>query len=193
MSAVEEKNKNQETVILNLENHIARLDQYGRRPNIEIVGITESISDKQLEITVIKILNKIGTSNVQHYDIVGCHRLRSKDRFGNRNTIVRFVNRKIAYSSLRNKKLVYKCRDMGFSNLSIVENLCPTNKSIFEMMNKLKSEGRLSNVWSYNGTIHFKYTNNSDEMAKKVLNKKDISIFFNSSQGKKNYIAPGNV
>ena len=179
--------------ISTLESNLARLDQYGRRQNIEIAGIPESINNNNLEKNVIEILKKIGLPFIQHYDIVGCHRLGKKDRFGNRNTIVRFVNRKAAFTCLQNRKLLPRCKDLGFNHLFIMENLCPSFKSIFETLNTLKGEGRVKSVWSRNGIVHFKYTENPNERAKKIFHKKDFDIFFVDLESKKNNIASGNV
>ena len=43
-----------------LEKQVAHLDQYGRRENIEIEGIPEHVSHKNLENTVLLILKRIG-------------------------------------------------------------------------------------------------------------------------------------
>ena len=124
-----------------LEREVARLDQYGRRENVELIGIPESIGHRDLEATVIRILRKIGLDHIQHYNIAACHRLRSKDRFGNRNTIVRFVNRKDSISCLKSRKKLQLCRELGFNNIYITENLCPSNRSIFEELSNLKKRG----------------------------------------------------
>ena len=76
-----------------------------------------------------------------------------------------------------------------------MENLCPSYKSILDSMFNLKNEGRTKNVWTSNGVVHFKYTDNPRERAKKVFHKKDIDIFFVDHDGKNknNNIASGNM
>ena len=94
--------KNEKTVsnyleyIHRLEKEVSRLDQYGRRENIELAGLPSKIPDRELEYVVINILKHIGLNNIQPYDIAACHRLRSTDKFGNKNVIIRFINRKDA-------------------------------------------------------------------------------------------------
>ena len=39
-----------------LEKQLSRLDQYGRRENIEIAGIPSKITDNKLEVETLKIL-----------------------------------------------------------------------------------------------------------------------------------------
>ena len=87
--------------IYSLEKDLSRLDQYGRRENIEIMGIPSNIKDDELEREVIKILQKIGLYHLDHYGIVACHRVGKHDFQGNRNTIVRFLNRKDAIQALK--------------------------------------------------------------------------------------------
>ena len=85
-----------------LEEHkieLTALNQYGRRESIEIANVPESIPQHKLEEYVVKFLNVINVK-VQHYDIVAVHRLGKKSHKP-RNVIVRFLNRKHAFSALK--------------------------------------------------------------------------------------------
>ena len=163
-----------------LEKEVARIDQYGRRENVEISGIPENIPDIELEKTVIEILHKMGLERIQSYGIVGCHRLGKKDRFGNRNTIIRFVNRKDAIWCFQHRKNLHLCRKLGFRNLFFMENLCPAYRSIFETLNKHRSNGEIKKLWTYNGTVQFKYTDNPKEKSIKVFHECDLNFYFNN-------------
>ena len=80
------------------------LEQYGRRNNIIISGIPDSVDVNQLEESVTEILTDINV-NVASNDIEACHRICKKDtRIGSTKTIFRFVNRKHAKQALYNKK-----------------------------------------------------------------------------------------
>ena len=166
-----------------LEREVARLDQYGRRENIEMIGIPNSVKDGDLEVNVLRILHQIGLPRIQHYNIAACHRLNTKDRFGNKNTIVRFINLKDSISCLKNKKNLQFCRELGFHHIYITENLCPSNRSIFDHLNNLKKNGELKRVWSYNGTVQFKFTDDPNEKSKKILHECDLNYYF--EDGKK--------
>ena len=48
-------------------------------------------------------------------------------------------------------------------NLFIIENLCPTFRAIFDVWSNLKNEGKEKHVWSFNGIINFKKTENYRE------------------------------
>ena len=80
------------------------LEQYGRRNNVIISGIPDSVDNNQLEGPVTEILTDINI-NVASNDIEACHRIGKKDsRIGSTKTIIRFVNRKHAKQALYNKK-----------------------------------------------------------------------------------------
>ena len=162
-----------------LENQLNRLDQYGRRENIEIVGIPNEVMDRDLEKEVLKILRAIGLNHIQHFSIVGCHRVGSKDRYGRRNTIVRFLNRKDAIQCLKSKRNLYKCQSIGYNDLYVVENLCPAFKSIYEQLKQLKVEGHIKQVWSYNGIINYKRSDDEQEKTVKIFNENDVENIYN--------------
>ena len=80
------------------------IKQYGRRNNIIISGIPDSVDNNQLEDSVTEILTDINV-NVESNDIEACHRIGKKDsRIGSTKTIIRFVNRKHTKQALYNKK-----------------------------------------------------------------------------------------
>ena len=80
------------------------LEQYGRRNNVIISDIPDSVDNNQLEGPVTEILTDINI-NVASNDIEACHRIGKKDsRIGSTKTIIRFVNRKHAKQALYNKK-----------------------------------------------------------------------------------------
>ena len=79
------------------------IDQYSRRNNVEFRNIPESIGNHDIEKHIIKVLGSIGVV-VESYDIVAIHRLGKTTTNKNRSVIVRFLNRKHAYSCLKNSK-----------------------------------------------------------------------------------------
>ena len=80
------------------------LEQYGRRNNIVISGIPDSVDINHLEESVTEILSDIDVK-VTSNDIEACHRIGKKNnRIYSTKTIIRFVNRKHAKKALFNKK-----------------------------------------------------------------------------------------
>ena len=157
-----------------LEQEVSRLDQYGRRENIEIIGIPSSISDTKLETEVIKILRQIGLKRLEYFHIVGCHRIGKAKKNGSKNTIVRFLNRKDAISSLKKKKDLYLCKEIGYYNLSIVENLCPAYRSIFDSLIQMKNEGHVKKVWTFKGKINYLTSDDEHEKPKKIYHECEL-------------------
>ena len=162
-----------------LEKQLNRLDQYGRRQNIELTGIPNEVNDRDLETEVLKILRAIGLVHIDHFSIVGCHRVASKDRFGRRNTIIRFLNRKDAILCLKSKRNLFQCKSLGYSNIYIIENLCPANKSIYDQLSHLKEEGIIKKIWTYNGIVNYKRTENEHEKPIKIFHEYDIDNIYN--------------
>ena len=97
-AALQDKVKKLENQIKNnqieYQTDINRLEQYGRRSNIEIAGIPDDVPIEKLESKVIEILNEIDV-DVNPKEIEACHRLQqNRNSKGPARTIVRFVNRK---------------------------------------------------------------------------------------------------
>ena len=95
---------NLEQKLTEFETSTNKLEQYGRRNNIIISGIPDSVNTEDLEESVTEILRDIDV-NVTTNDIEACHRVGKRDnKIGSTKTIVRFVNRKNAKQALYNKK-----------------------------------------------------------------------------------------
>ena len=58
-----------------------------------------------------------------------------------------------------------KTRIPELHNLFIVENLCPKFRAIFDAYSILKKEGKIKHVWSFNGIVHFRKTDNYEKAA----------------------------
>ena len=67
-------NQNLQNRIVNLEKQQSKSEQYNRPNNVEISGISNEISDQNLEQTVIGICKDSGI-DVNPLDIKNCHRL----------------------------------------------------------------------------------------------------------------------
>ena len=96
-------------------------NNYNRRNNVEISGISNEVSDQNLEETVIGIC-KDSAIEVNSLYIEGCHRLPLGRNVTNTNkrVIVKFVNRKHSEAMLQRKKDIIKKSKVFVSHL-----LCP--------------------------------------------------------------------
>ena len=135
---------NLEKKVISLEENGNLLEQYGRRNNLEITGISNETEDVDLEGKVIEILDKIEV-NVSSKDIEACH-LIGKSKDNSKKTIIPFVNRKYAKKPLRNRKNLKHLdkSSIGISNsnnIFISENLTPMNNGLAFYCRKLKWDG----------------------------------------------------
>ena len=71
------------------------MEQYSRRNSVEISGISNEVSDENLEKKVIDICKESG-SELNPYDIEACHRLLSGrvNTSNSKRVIIKFVDRK---------------------------------------------------------------------------------------------------
>ena len=76
-----------------------------------------------------------------------------------------------------NRKMLKLCTP-EVPNLFIVENLCPKFRAIFNACSNLKHEGKLKFIWSFNGIVHFKKTDNYRERGIKVFHMSELDDHF---------------
>ena len=69
---------------------------------MEITGISDDVSDENLEGKVIEVLNEI-QDDVSRSDNEACHRI-GKSKNSSNKIIVHFINRKYAQKALLNRK-----------------------------------------------------------------------------------------
>ena len=105
VNVVKNVNNILENRIVNLENQLSKNEQYGRRNNVEISGISNDIPDQNLEENIVKIC-KDSDINVSPMDIEGCNRflLGRNSTNTTKRVIVKFVNRKHSEAMLQRKK-----------------------------------------------------------------------------------------
>ena len=58
------------------------------------------------------------------------------------------------------------------------ENLCPAFRSIEEKCRNLMNIGQIEQMWTYNGIVNIKLTNEKTEKSKKIFHEKDIKYYF---------------
>ena len=97
---------------------------------MESNGIPNSISDDNLESTVINVLSKATNVHVTADDTEACHRI-CKSKGNSKKTIVRFINRKHCKCALVNRKKLksFNSESIGLPNVKLHfnENLTEYN------------------------------------------------------------------
>ena len=141
--------------VQNLEYNLNSLEQYGRRNNLEISGIPESIDITNLEKTAMNLLSAVDAP-VEKINIEACHRLgKVEKKAGSRRTIIRFVNRKHCKEALINRRKLksFDASAIGLNNATIYfnENLTPVNSDIAYRCRLLRKEKKNENTLSKDG------------------------------------------
>ena len=154
---------------------ITALNQYGRRENVEFAGIPESISQDKLQAHIIAVMKSMDI-NISGKDIHALHRI-GKKTSRPRNVIVRFVNRKTAFTTLKSKK---KLNSGKYKHYFVSENLCPYNKKIFNACYRYKKNKELHSVWSYNGNLFVKVRDGDNRV--QVEHLEDIQDLFSEDE-----------
>ena len=151
--------------IVDLESKCNSLEQYGRRNNLEISGIPDSVDQTDLEDKVVEIFDKIGV-DLSNDEIEACHRI-GKSKDNSKTTIIRLVNRKKCKSALFNRK---KLRNIDTSSINlpnaqiyINENLSPANQALAFYGRKLKRAGLIFNCYTFDGVVQIKRTQHENQ------------------------------
>ena len=145
-----------ESKVEDLEINCNSLEQYGRRNNLELSGIPDSVDDRDLEKTVVKILKKIDV-NVNENDIEACHRIGKSKNGVPKNTIVRFCNRKHSKRALYNRKRLTESNlesiGLGKNRIFISENLTNYNNMLAYKCRKLKRAKAIHSTFTRDGVV----------------------------------------
>ena len=147
---LQEENERLHDKCQQLENRVAliesshdALEQYGRRNNLVISGIPDSVQDSDLESTVTSILSDIDV-NVESREVEDCHRI-GKSNNGSKKTIIRFINRKHCKKALLNRKQLEKTdltkhQFVSGTRIFINENLIVKNEHLAFNCRQLKKK-----------------------------------------------------
>ena len=139
--------------IISIESKSNSVEQYGGRNNTEINGILNSISDDNLESTVVNVLSKATNVHVTPHDIEACHRIGKSKK-----TILRFINRKHCKCALVNRKKLksFNSESIGLPNVKLYfnENLTEYNNTLAFYGCKLKRAGLINSTYTLISTVH---------------------------------------
>ena len=178
-------------VVLIESSHDA-LQQYGRRNNLVIFGIPDSVQDSDHESTVTSILSDTDV-NVESREVDECHRI-GKSNNGSKKTMIRFVNRKYCKKALRNKKQLEridlkKHHLVSGTRIFINENLTIKKEHLTFNCKQLKKRNYIFSTFTKNGTVYIKQNENSRPLV--ILNMNGLhdrfpNIYDLSKEGNEN-------
>ena len=163
-------NQNLQSRIVNLEKQQSKSEQCNRQNNVEISGISNEVSDQNLEETVIGICKDSGI-DVNTLDLEGCHRLPlgRNATSTTKRVIVKFVNRKHSEAMVQRKKDISKK-----SKVFVSHSLCSYYRFLWGKCKELKRKGRINQVFCLGPVVTIRITENSP--AVKILHEKDLMV-----------------
>ena len=157
-------------------NQIDDLEQYTRKHNLEIHGISES-SEENLPEKIIK-LGKVLNVHIANNDIDICHRVATRRSSGDPRPII------VRFRSYRAKSELYKARkhlkSASLSNyfhnteaVYINENLTNYRRDLFAKVRKFKKNNNWHSAWTMDGKIFIKKKSQSDQV-KRIYEAEDL-------------------
>ena len=168
--------KLQESKISEMEtrlNNMDKLDQQQRQNNLLICGIPES----EKENTDAKIVEFINTNlpdvNLKPEDIERSFRAGKVDKLP-RPILVKFHSYNARRKVYKAKKHLREKKEKIFIN----EDLTPAKSTLFSKARKLKSEGHITNTWTYDSLIY--YTTDENDEPKRINTELDIEHILGS-------------
>jgi len=150
--------------ITDLERRMNQVDQYSRRECLNVSGVPSNVTNNNLETTVLKILEKIG-SPVAPENVEAIHRLKS---FNNSHRVILKLSRRKDVFKVFTCKKNLKGIDLSDLNIEagtkiyINESLSGAYKHMWNECKSLRQRGLLHSFWVYNGKINVKEKESSD-------------------------------
>ena len=161
---------------------VDELEQYGRRQNLEIVGVPEK-EDENTNAIVLEVANMLDV-DIMSSHISTSHRLpkktaSSRNNSGSSPIIVRFTSRDIRNQIYANRK---KARFVDLKNFSVSdtknifvnENLTPTRKQLFWKTKQEVKNNSWKYIWTHNGNVFVKKDDNASITA--IKNELDLNL-----------------
>lgn len=159
------------------EKHTERLndmEQYGRRNNIRISGISHDVDKQTSEQTTKQVLDMIKHRmgvKVSTEDVDICHRLGRFKPGESRQVIVRFVKRQTKIDVMKKTVILRKSKCGVYIN----DDLTPLNNRVLASVRR-KAPGRVLQSWSYEGKLFARYKGESTRFTTRDGAEEDTSF-----------------
>lgn len=175
------------------EKRLASMEQYSRKNNLEIHGVIQTKNE-----SVPDILAKIGSAinePITATDVEVCHRVPARDADKTANIIVQFRSRTKRDAVLKKaRKARPTHNDIGMNEATPIyvnEHLCPARKRLLAMAIKKKHEHKWKSVWTNNGQIFAKQTDDAPMV--RISSEQDIEKVFSRPPAMVSVVASGAV
>lgn len=146
-----------------LEQWLVLAEQYSRNANLEIRGVIKQ--DGESVAHLVSMLGEAIKEPITESDIETCHRVPTRNS-DETNIVVQFKSRSKRDTALRKaRKMRLTNKDVGLEDTApiyINEHLCPALKKLLGMAVKRKHEYKWKSVWTSNGKICARQSDNSE-------------------------------
>ena len=161
---------------------VDELEQYGRRQNLEIVGVPEKENENTnaIVLEVAKMLDvDIMSSHISTSHRLPKKKASSRNNSGSSPIIVRFTSRDIKNQIYANRKMARFVDLKNFSvsdtkNIFVNENLTPTRKQLFWKTKQEVKNNSWKYIWTHNGNVLVKKDDNATITA--IKNELDLNL-----------------
>ncbi|XP_070392916.1 uncharacterized protein [Dermacentor albipictus] len=156
VSALKLKVQEQETEIQSLKTEMNKQEQYSRRSNLEIHGLSAA-PNEDLRAVAANLAKKLTIKDFDSSDILAIHRLPSKKKDNSPVVLIKFasVSVKETWMACRHK-LQNLCETDTDHKLYFNENLTAANRELFWLARKKGKEKKYKYVWTKDGNVFAK-------------------------------------
>ena len=183
-----EANKSKDLEIKRLNNRVDELEQYTRRDDVIINGLTikprsfarvtashpveteENAPSQELESVESQVLSYLNSNDIElsPSEISVCHPIASKDKNKPPSIVIRFVSRKTK------ERLLKSAKKLKGTSVFTNEHLTNKNAHIARDARALVKQNKLKGTWTRNGTVFVKYEERGGTVKVQVI--KDVDM-----------------
>ena len=157
-------NRNISDELIELKEQVQQIEQYTRINNLETVGLPDCNENESDETLIINALNSLEglQKPIRHEDTDIAHPLKLKPKDNKPVHVFRSISRKTKFEVLAAKKIeanrLFKLCD---KDVFINQHLSQNNRELFADAAQKKTNMNYKFLWTKNGTVHLRKTENS--------------------------------
>lgn len=152
-----------------VEDRVIELEKYSRKNNVIISGIPY---DKEENVeSIVHVVAREAKVKLREFDICAAHRLHARNKVP--DIIVKFLCNEKKNELIKSVK---KCKlEIQGIKIYVSDHLLGSTKVLLNEAKQLRREGRIQFVWTRNGDLFVKRTEN--DRSKKILFEEDLNEF----------------
>ena len=178
------KRSDQRCVELELKND--DLEQYTRRQNLRISGITEN-KDENTDSLVVDFVKNTMKIDLDTRDIDRSHRVGRPNSKNNRDIIIRFTSWKARQRIIKAKKSVFEHNRHHRTSYFVSEDLTKNRSAMAYHARQLKKTHVIKDTWTADGKIFIKHQNDKISVCTRLSDLPQMQVSPDASFNRKTY------